>query len=982
MHIKRLWAALCAALFLLGAVPMTVGAASSYLEAGDKTYFKTRQAQRGGTGEGYVSSLGTRVNLMWFDQSPTNSYIDKYDLTPQYDGKVWAYCIHHGLSYGHPFRKTVNLTDSAYWNSLGRSAQQSMKLTTIYGFPARTPAELGVSTIDDAVAATQAVLWEYQQGYRTNAVTLGNDAEYKAFIKGTPAEPAYHKILEGIRNHTTAAGFADSTLVLKPQSDGRYAVTVTDTKGVLSDFSVTPSDSRVTAKINGNTLTLSSTEAIEGNITLTFQRILPPLSRHGVFVAVGRNAGEQEIMTGVADDPYSFRATARVEAKGAMQIRKVSEDGKVDGVRFLVSGNGLNDTFVTANGGMLDIPDLTAGEYTVTEQAGGAYEPQKSQTVTVVPGQTTTVTFNNTLKRGGLRVVKTSEDNWLEGHTFRLSGTSLSGDRVEVYAKTDSAGVAEFRDVLVSGNAPYLLEEVDTDERYVVPSAQNVLVEWNKVTDKTVVNRLKKWSLTVSKADAEISTPQGDGSLCGAQYGLYRHGALQKVYTTDADGRFTTDWYPCGDGWSLQEITPSPGYQLDTNEYALGVEPGRYTMEYNAEALTVRESVIKGRVAILKHNDNGSTQIETPEVGAVFEVYLQSAGSYEQARKTERDRLVTDEFGYAASKWLPYGIYTVKQTKGREGTELLPAFAVYIDEQGKVYRYLINNASFESHLEVVKKDAETGEIIPLSGFGFKIRDIETGKYITQHITYVSNNHQAIVDDAVFDRVQVELARRASKRKMSEKTAKTAQGKYSSKYALTELLICGCCGSRYRRVTWARNGQKKIVWRCISRLDFGTTYCKESPTLEESQLHEGIVRAIAEKIAREDALETLKTNIGRAVYGNGNDNVYALQYRIQALKERRMELVRQSVACADESQYDEAFKTIGDEIQGLYRQLEALQEQEVPCDDIFEALEQYRDKPFAYDDVMVRQLLGCVKVLAEDRILVAFKDNSEMEVILE
>lgn len=80
-------------------------------------------------------------------------------------------------------------------------------------------------------------------------------------------------------------------------------------------------------------------------------------------------------------------------------------------------------------------------------------------------------------------------------------------------------------------------------------------------------------------------------------------------------------------------------------------------------------------------------------------------------------------------------MYTVKQTKGREGTERLPAFDVHISEQGKVYRYLINNASFESQLEVVKKDAETGKIIPLSGFGFKIRDIETGKYITQHITY-------------------------------------------------------------------------------------------------------------------------------------------------------------------------------------------------------------------------------------------------------
>lgn len=735
MHIKRLWAALCAALFLLGAVPMTVGAASSYLEAGDKTYFKTRQALRGGTGEGYVSSLGTRVNLMWFDQSPTNSYIDKYDLAPQYDGKVWAYCIHHGVAYGHPFRRTEDLTKSNYWRDLGAIAQYGLKLTTLYGFPARTPAELGVRAIDDAVAATQAVLWEYQQGYRTNAVTLGNDAEYRAFIKGTPAEPAYHKILEGIRNHTTAAGFADSTLVLKPQSDGRYAVTVTDTKGTLAGFSVTASDSRVTAKINGNTLTLSSTEAIEGNITLTFQRILPPLPRHGVFVAVGRNAEEQEIMTGVAEDPFFFRATARVEARGTMQIRKVSEDGKVDGISFLVSGNGLNDTFVTANGGRLEIPNLLAGEYTVTEQVDGAYEPQKSQMVTVVPGQTTTVTFSNTLKRGGLRVVKTSEDNWLEGHTFRLSGTSLSGDRVEVYAKTNSAGVAEFRDVLVSGNAPYVLEEVDTDERYVVPSAQNVLVEWNKVTDKTVVNRLKKWSLTVSKVDAETGTAQGEGSLAGAQYGLYRHGLLQKVYTTDASGRFTTDWYPCGAGWSLQEIAPSLGYQLDTKEYQLGVEPGQYTMEYNGEALTVRESVIQGRVAILKHNDDGSTQIETPEVGAEFEVFFKAAGSYEQAKESERDRLVTDENGYAVSKWLPAGVYTVKQTKGREGTERLPAFDVHISEQGKVYRYLINNASFESQLEVVKKDAETGKIIPLSGFGFKIRDIETGKYITQHITY-------------------------------------------------------------------------------------------------------------------------------------------------------------------------------------------------------------------------------------------------------
>ena len=248
--------------------------------------------------------------------------------------------------------------------------------------------------------------------------------------------------------------------------------------------------------------------------------------------------------------------------------------------------------------------------------------------------------------------------------------------------------------------------------------------------------------------------------------------------------------------------------------------------------------------------------------------------------------------------------------------------------------------------------------------------------------YVSNNHSAIVEDAMFDRVQEELAKRASKRKTSEKTAKTALGKYSSKYALTELLVCGGCGSRYRRVTWARNGQKKIVWRCISRLDFGTTYCTDSPTLEERRLQEGIVRAISEKLtAGDEALEILKTHVGRVLYGNGDENLYALQFRIRALNDHRMELVRKCVACADESRFDEEFKAIEEEIQGLYKRLEALQKHAVPHSDIFDVLEQYRDKPLVYDDVMVRQLIGCVRVLAEDRILVVFKDSSEMEVVI-
>lgn len=147
------------------------------------------------------------------------------------------------------------------------------------------------------------------------------------------------------------------------------------------------------------------------------------------------------------------------------------------------------------------------------------------------------------------------------------------------------------------------------------------------------------------------------------------------------------------------------------------------------------ETVQKGKIAIIKHCDDSSTQIETPEKGAEFEVFLKSSGSYETAKESERDILICDEFGFAQTKDLPYGIYTVKQTKGWEGKELLPPFDVFVKENGEIYRYLINNATFESLIELVKKDAETGKIIPASGIGFKVRNTDTGEYIVQHINY-------------------------------------------------------------------------------------------------------------------------------------------------------------------------------------------------------------------------------------------------------
>ena len=161
--------------------------------------------------------------------------------------------------------------------------------------------------------------------------------------------------------------------------------------------------------------------------------------------------------------------------------------------------------------------------------------------MTIVSGQTSTVNFNNKLKRGSLEVTKTSEDGLVEGMTFHLYGTSLSGQPVDEYAVTDSSGVARFENVLIGTG--YVLEEVDTPIRYVVPDSQTATIEWNEVTHKSVNNMLKKFRVTVTKSDVETGAPQGDGSLAGAVYGLYKGDTLIDSFTTDENGQFTTGYY-------------------------------------------------------------------------------------------------------------------------------------------------------------------------------------------------------------------------------------------------------------------------------------------------------------------------------------------------------------------------------------------------------------------------------------------------------
>ena len=653
------------------------------------------------------------------------------------DGKE-AYCIEPG----HTLYSGNTLTESAstVWKNLGSAKQKAINLALLYGKPGSGKSLSG--TEDQKWVATQLIVWEFVSGCRSTSEGYKcTNTKFIDVICVGGANPGvksvYNAISKSLANYSTVPSFAIAiaskaeTYEMK-YSDGKYTLTLTDSNSILSDFSFKTTGG-VSASVSGNKLTLISTSPVNDAVTFNSAKSMPDVGKT-VLVPYG-DATLQDVITGVENDADPIRAYFKVKtSSGNLKLVKTSEDGNVANIEFTVKGDGYSKTVKTNSKGEFELTDLVPGSYTVTEITDSKYETQKSQTVKVESGKTATVTFENVLKKGSLEVVKTSEDNFNEGVKFHLYGTSLSGSSVDMYATTNADGIAKFENVLVSGDTPYTLEEVNTAERYVVPKAQTATIEWNKVTQRSFENLLKKWNLTVTKTDAETKSAQGDATLAGAVYGIYNNGKLVDKYTTDKNGSFTTSYYVCGDNWTLKEIEPSEGYLLDETEYHIGAESKKYTIENNSISMGVTEDILKGKISIIKHTDDGSTKIETPEVGAEFQVYLKSAGSYSNAKETERDLLTCDEYGFAETKDLPYGTYTVHQTKGWDGTEFISDFDVFVNENGKTYKYLINNASFESYVKIVKVDSETGKQIPYAGAGFQIYNPD-GKLVTMTYTY-------------------------------------------------------------------------------------------------------------------------------------------------------------------------------------------------------------------------------------------------------
>lgn len=662
-----------------------------------------------------------------------------------FDGPA-CYCIEPGVPRN--LYRSYESYGEDYWDSFpaeynrtidGRTMKTLLGRIMQYGYQGNLSLDWRSQNDSDAdklahMMATQVLVWETVVGERDadfNHVAPGSaDAVKSVYRTSHPLYgrfSAYYDSIEAnVKKHTIVPSFMDRSeeaaqTVELSWDGGRYTATLTDTNGVLGEYAFSSAQSDMTFAADGNDLTISAKTAPADGVTITAVR---NNTRQGVLVWSDGHYGPD----GTMQDVVTFRDTvsdpmyAYLHLKvgyGSVKIVKTSEDGEVSGISFTVSGNGTEQTVMTNADGEMQLDDLRPGAYTVTEQSSDRYEPQEVRQVTVISGQVATVTFHNTLKRGSLEVVKTSEDGLNEGVKFHLTGVSLAGIPVDEYAVTGSNGKAVFTDVLIGTG--YILSEVDTGIRYVVPEDQTTAVEWNTVTQAEVCNVLKKWSATLIKRDAEMGLPQGDATLAGAVYGVFKGEELVDTYTTNESGQFTTTDYACGNDWTIRELSPSEGYLLDDTVYPVGAEPQRYTAEYNPIALDVTEQVIQGGVALTKvDKDYPENKLE----GAVFEVYRDS--NHNQELDAEDELLGTMEElggGEYTLTGLCYGGYFAKEAKAPEGfylDENAYYFAITTDgetvtvenEAGKGFL----NAAQVGSLRIVKTSSDG----KLAGFSFRV----------------------------------------------------------------------------------------------------------------------------------------------------------------------------------------------------------------------------------------------------------------------
>ena len=533
------------------------------------------------------------------------------------DGKE-AYCIEPG----HTLYSGNTLTEdgSTVWKNLGSAKQKAINLALLYGKPGSGKSLSG--TEDQKWVATQLIVWEFVSGCRSTAD--GYKCTNTKFIDGICAGGAnpgvksvYNAISKILANYSTVPSFA-SAIASKAETyemkylDGKYTLTLTDSNNILSSFSFKTTGG-VSASVSGNKLTLTSSNPVNDAVTFNSAKSMPDVGKT-VLVPYG-DASLQDVITGVENDADPIRAYFKVKtSSGNLKLVKTSEDGNVANIEFTVKGDDYSKTVKTNSKGEFELTDLVPGKYTVTEHTPTEYAEQKSKTVNVESGKTATVTFENILKKGSLEVLKTSEDNFNEGIKFHLYGTSLSGASIDLYTTTNADGIAKFENVLVSGDKPYTLEEVNTADRYVVPKAQRVVIEWNKVTKKEVENKIIRGSIKGLKIDNETKE-----NIEGALFGLFSITEIEfteetAIMTAESNegGIFEFTYVPYGE-YIVRELKPAEGYLPNEENYTVTISENKEIIEITVENDKIPEL---GTTATI----DGKKEVGTTEVFTLEDV--------------------------------------------------------------------------------------------------------------------------------------------------------------------------------------------------------------------------------------------------------------------------------------------------------------------------------------------------------------------------